>query len=102
MGKNSEDFLNERDWETQEEIEKALENPFDAAPEKINHIEQLLRTSLYDPEQREEITREILGYIDQERAEELIEQLYKNQVDPITAGLNYSQSDIARKLNREI
>ena len=45
----------------------------------------------------DEYWRELKGYISEDRANEIIEYLYKNQVDPIAAGHNYSQSQIKKK-----
>ncbi len=94
MGASSREFLNER--------MNAIDELFRAEPERVHLIEQLLRTAALAPHELEDIDRELLGYIDEERAEELITYLYANQLDPISSGLNYSMTDINNKLNREI
>jgi hypothetical protein len=88
------DFLNERmDY---------IDELFNARDNDLDRIDGLLLTSSIQYELREEIYREMKGHVDQERADELIEFLYRNQVDPISAGANYGQSDIVNKLNKEL
>jgi len=79
-----------------------IDELFQAEPERLHLIERLLRTAALTPNELDDIDRELMGYIDEERAEELISILHSAQLDPIRAGLNYSQTDINNKLNREI
>jgi len=88
------DFLNER--------MSYIDELFSADPNELDRIEGLLKTANLQYEIKEELYRELKGVIDQERAEELLQYLYNNQVDPISGGLNYSQSDIKNKLNKEL
>ena len=79
-----------------------IDELYDADPNKLDRIEGLLKTAAIQHELKEELYRELKGAIDTERAEELLEYLYSNQVDPISGGLNYSQNDIKNKLNKEL
>lgn len=79
-----------------------IDELYDADPNKLDRIEGLLKTAAIQHELKEELYRELKGAIDTERAEELLEYLYANQVDPISGGLNYSQNDIKNKLNKEL
>lgn len=79
-----------------------IDDLFESESWQIERIESLLPTSVTSPEEREDIEHEIKGYVDSERAFELIWYLEANQLDPIQAGLNYNQTDIKNKLNREI
>ena len=97
MGANSKEFLDGRQFESKEELE--FYNT--AEPSLLYRIETMLKSANLQHELKEELYRELKGVVDQERADELIEFLYKNQIDPITAGGNYSQTDIKNKLNKE-
>ena len=88
------DFLNER--------MSYIDELFSADLRDLYRIEGMLKSANLQHELKEELYRELKGVIDQERADELIEFLYKNQIDPITAGGNYSQTDIKNKLNKEL
>ena len=79
-----------------------IDELYDADPTKIDRIEGLLKTAAIQYELQEELYREIKGSIDEERADELLEFLYNNQIDPISSGANYGQTDIKNKLNREL
>ena len=88
------DFLNER--------MNYIDELFSADPNKLDRIEDLLKSANLQYEIMEDLYRELKGIIDEERADELLEYLYNNQVDPITAGRNYGQSDIKNKLRKEL
>lgn len=98
MGANSKEFLDGRQFESKEELE--FYNT--AAPNKLDRIEGLLKTAAIQYEIKQELYRELKGAIDTERAEELLEYLYNNQIDAISAGVNYGQTDIKNKLDREL
>ena len=65
----------------------------DASIGQISRIESLLQTSAVDHDERASIEREFVD-MSEERAVNLIEYLTENQLNPIEAGFNYSQSDI--------
>ena len=71
---------------------------YKATDNQIDYIDSLLMTAAISPEQLEDIERE-RSYMSSERAGEIIKYLQDNQLDPIAAGLNYSQTDINTKLN---
>lgn len=60
---------------------------------QISIIESLVQGSNLDHDERESIYRS-LGDMTQEEAIQKIEYLYQNQLNPIEAGHNYSQTDI--------
>lgn len=64
---------------------------------QISYIETLLKHSNLDHDQREVIEREMSSYSAIE-ANECIAMLNDKQLDPITSGFNYSQSDISKKI----
>lgn len=74
---------------------------YKATDNQIVMIEGLLNTSIIDHDEREWIEKE-LPTASQERARELIEYLQNNQQDAIQSGVNYSQTDIKNKLNKEL
>ena len=98
MGASKREFTDGREFESKEELEQLYNN---AQPNKIYQIEQLLVTSIIDHPERVHIYRE-LNNLSEERADELIEYLYKNQICPIQSGANYTQTDIKNKLNKEL
>lgn len=79
-----------------------IDELFNAGHNELDRIEGLIQTAIIEHEAKEELYRELKGVIDQQRAEELLEYLYKNQIDPIQSGGNYGQTDIKNKLKREI
>jgi len=89
MGAHSKEFLNDRmDY---------IDELFESEHNQISKIETLLHRACIEVEEKDSIYREIKDYMTFERAEELINYLYLNQVDPISGGFNYSQSDIIKK-----
>lgn len=93
MGATAREFLNVR--------MSYIDELFNAEPHKINQIEDLLKNAIIQHEEKQEIYRELKSIEDQ-RADELIEYLYKNQICPIQSGANYTQTDIKNKLNKEL
>jgi len=79
-----------------------IDELFSAGDNELDRIEGLLKTAIIEYEVKEELYRELKGVIDQQRAEELLEYLYNNQIDPIQSGGNYGQTDIKNKLKREL
>lgn len=79
-----------------------IDELFNSESGQIGQIESLLNTTNLSYERADEIYRELKGYISNERADELIAELLNNQVDKITAGLNYGQTEIKNKIRREI
>lgn len=77
-----------------------IDELYNADPNKLDRIEGLLKTAAIQYELKEELYRELKGAIDTERAEELLEYLYSNQIDPIASGVNYSQTEIKNKINK--
>lgn len=69
---------------------------YKATDSQVDYIDGLLMTANINPEEVDSITRECT-YMNSERASEIILYLKENQVNPITAGLNYSQTDIKNK-----
>ncbi len=94
MGASSREFLTER--------MSYIDELYSADPNKLDRIEGLLKSANLQYEIKEELYRELKGIIDEERAEYLLDYLYKNQIEPISGGFNYSQSDIKNKLNKKL
>mgnify|MGYP006370017541 CR=1 FL=1 len=67
---------------------------------QVDYIESLLLTANIDEVESSALYRE-LPSMTAHRAETVIEYLKNNQVDPITAGMNYNQGDIKLKLTTE-
>ena len=88
------DFLQER--------MNYIDELYSADPNKLDRIEGLLKSANLQYEIMEDLYRELRGIVDEERADELIEFLYRNQVDPISAGANYGQTDIVKKIKKEL
>ena len=89
MGANAKEFLSIR--------MNHIDELFNSDYNQISKIESLLKTAILTPMELDEYWRELKGNISEDRAYEIIEYLYKNQVDPIAAGHNYSQSQIKKK-----
>lgn len=75
------------------------EDYLDATDEQYWLILALLDRALMSDEEKDLIK---VSLYTQEEADKLIQRLTGNQIDPITAGLNYNQTDISRKLRKEI
>lgn len=67
-----------------------------------DYIMSLLNTSSYDHEQRAYIEKRVEAGLTKDEAEKLITDLSNNQLDRISAGLNYSQTDIKNKIDKEV
>lgn len=82
----------------------AYENPdtYDATPEQYIFIESLLEKSVLPPEQKEDIENKLQLGILFKYALELIKFLKENQRDAISSGDYYSQTDIKKKIEREV
>jgi len=63
-------------------------------------IESLLERSNLAPEEKKTFVG--LDKLTENEAIELIDYLNKHQIDKITAGIGYSQTDIKHKITREI
>lgn len=78
---------------------------YEADPEitynQVSLIESLLLTSSIAEEEKQKIEGELDG-MRNSHAEEVINRLKENQIDPINSGQSYNQGDIQRKLKREI
>lgn len=62
-------------------------------------LEQLLLSSNYDEDTRQILREKINAGLTEEEATQMWYELKGNQLDPITSGLNYSQTDIKNHLN---
>lgn len=87
-------------WDKLGEAVSLDEYDYKASISQINTIESLLRTSCIDHDERQSIENEF-DTMTQSRALELISYLNENQLDPINAGANYSQTDISLKVKKE-
>lgn len=71
---------------------------YSATHDQIDYIESLLMSANIDPDHQGRLFREIQSPMTSVRASELIEYLKNNQLDAISAGLNYSQGEINDKI----
>jgi len=78
-----------------------IDELFESDHQYRDKIISLLKHAIISPEEKDSIEREVRDYIDSQRAEELILYLFNNQIDPITAGHNYGQGDIIKKIKNE-
>ena len=69
-----------------------------ASDDQVSYIESLIQTSAIDHDERDIYYREIQGTLTASRASELIEMLRNNQLDAITSGHGYGQTEIVEKL----
>lgn len=70
---------------------------------KIEWLISILKTSALSNEAKEELERELETFnITPERFEQLSIMINNSQIDIINAGFNYTQTDIIRKLKKEI
>ena len=60
---------------------------------QLTTIEALLQTSCFDQDKRDHIESGVAN-LSPDEANDLIYFLYNNQLDRITSGMNYNQSDI--------
>lgn len=77
-------------------IDQAIEtdnSDYIASDDQISYILTLLETSSLDQQQRDDIEMET-SVMTPQRASEVIANLKNNQLDRITSGMNYNQSDI--------
>jgi len=75
---------------------------YTATHDQIDYIESLLLSANIDPEYQGRLYREIQGNVSASRASELIEYLKENQIDAITAGHNYGQTEISGKIQEQL
>ena len=68
---------------------------------QLEKIEQLIKSSNFDHDKRQSLETKSKDLTKLE-AEFIINMLYDNQLDPITSGTNYGQTEIKRKLSNEI
>lgn len=71
---------------------------YSATDDQINYIESLIQSSAIDHDERGKYYREIMEPMTASRASELIEMLRNNQLDAISAGHNYGQTEIVEKI----
>ncbi len=68
---------------------------------QVSLIETLLKTANLPEKNKEKIDIDMFEY-SYDEAQECINMLNENQVDAISSGNNYSQTDINKKLKKEI
>jgi hypothetical protein len=70
---------------------------------KIEYLLSLLKTSGLSNEVKEELIIELETFdITPERYDELNKIIFNSQLDAINSGFNYTQTDINKKLKKEI
>jgi len=92
MGANANEFLRASEIQSQDYlIEESPCNEW-----QISAIEMLLKHSNIDHSEREDIERKMLSFSEEE-AYKTIEYLRENQLNRISSGFPYSQSDITKQ-----
>jgi hypothetical protein len=89
MGANSREFTRTRELEQSDDFIDVEQ--IEVWQESM--IESLLKTSNIDHSEREEIERKSSS-LTVDEANETIRYLNENQLNPLTSGFNYSQTDI--------
>jgi recombination protein RecT len=87
-----------------DKLAKAIEidnSDYGVTDNQRDYIESLLVNANIEPEESRYLYAE-LNVMTSDRAKELIEYLKENQVDAITAGRNYGQTEIKNKLKTEV
>lgn len=74
---------------------------YGATYEQKEYIETLLMTANIPTEEYQQLYKEV-SIMTSERAAEVIKMLKENQVDPISAGHSYGQTEIKEKIKHEI
>ena len=70
---------------------------------KVEYLLSLLKTSGLSNEVKEDLTNELETFdITPERYYQLFNIIDNSQLDAINSGFNYTQTDINKKLNKEI
>lgn len=67
------------------------------SPADLAYAQKLLRDSVLDDEEKARVEK-IIESSSLEELDRIIRGLWLNQADPISAGMNYGQKDIHRKL----
>lgn len=99
MGRNAEEFGRMREFDMSDGFIDISVEPITAV--QGGAIESLLNTSNISHEEREDISR-CIPAMTAEEAEKTIRYLLENQLNPITSGFNYSQSDIVKINSKNI
>lgn len=86
-------------WEKVMEAIKLDDSDYPMSLNQENYIRNLLQTSTFDEKQRQYFENQISDSTTQFDAEQMIETLKMNQLDPITQRGQYSQTDIKNKQN---
>lgn len=85
-------------WEKVMEAIKLDDSDYPMSQNQENYIRSLINTSTYDNKQRDYMEQQLSAGMTQFDAEQMIENLKLNQLDPITQGGAYSQTDIKEKI----
>lgn len=99
MGRNAEEFRRMREFEQSDDFIDVSTEPITAVQE--GSIDSLLNTSNISHEEREDIARSVPA-MTAEEARNTIRYLLENQLNLITSGFRYSQSDIVKINNKNI
>lgn len=75
---------------------------YPATEGQIGYIERLLEHCTYEERQKEYIQMQVNGGLTIQDAETIINGLQMHQLEPISAGLPYGQTDIKNKIKEEI
>lgn len=98
MGNSAREFLRQREFDGLDEYFNH-EVPCDSS--QVSNIEMLLLHANIDHEERHLIEKKMNGFTLDE-AEQTIKYLLANQLNPITSGFKYSQTDIKSQIGKQI
>jgi len=92
MGANANEFLRASELQSQDYLIEESQ----CKEWQISAIESLLQFANIDHDEKEDIDRKMLSFSEEE-AYKTIEYLRENQLNRISSGFNYSQSDITKQ-----
>lgn len=80
----------------------ALDEDYIISDNQIDYLVQLLQTAGYDDDTKAEYERQINYGLTGIEFNQLKREFEMNQIDRISAGMNYNQTDISKKIAKEI
>lgn len=88
-------------WERINEAIDIDNSDFSATPLQEDYIASLLRTCSYDQDTRDIIMGKVEAGITNSEAMTIINDLKENQLEPVSSGLNYNQTEAKEKLKQK-
>lgn len=89
------------DWTLVQKAVELDESDFKPSGDAMDYAESLMMTCSLSPERLQHYQRYMSSF-DRYEFEDMMKAIQENQIDAISAGHNYQQGDITKKLEREI